>query len=69
MRLLWCAHSHAEHVRVLDHWMALPEDLRSALLRTYGRDELANYHRALLDAVEIWQHAGAWRVSSIARGK
>jgi hypothetical protein len=46
--------------------MILPEDLRSALLRTYGRDELANYHRVLLDAVEIWQHAGVWRVSSNA---
>jgi hypothetical protein len=46
--------------------MILPEDLRSALLRTYGRDELANYHRVLLDAVEIWQHAGVWRVFSNA---
>ena len=27
--------------------MALPEDLRSALLRSYSRDEFANYHRAL----------------------
>ena len=38
MRLLWCVHSHAEHVRVLGPLMALPEDLRSALLRTYGRE-------------------------------
>jgi hypothetical protein len=46
--------------------MVLPEDLRSELLRFYSRDEFANYHRALLRAVEIWRRAGVWRVSSKA---
>jgi hypothetical protein len=41
--------------------MVLPEDLSSELLRTYSRDELANYHRALLNAVKAWQQAGVWR--------
>ena len=49
-----------------DHWMVLPEDLRSELLRSYSRDELTNYHRALLEAVEVWRHAGVWRMSSKA---
>jgi hypothetical protein len=48
-----------------DHWMILPENLGSDLLRAYGWD--AKYHRALLDAVRIWRHAGVWRVSSNAR--
>ena len=46
--------------------MVLPEDLRSELLRSYSRDELAKYHRALLNAVEIWRHAGVWRAPSKA---
>jgi len=50
-----------------NHWMALPEDLRSELLRSYGRDEFANYHRALLNAVKAWQHAGVWRAAAKAR--
>jgi hypothetical protein len=50
-----------------DHWMALPEDLRSELLRTYSRDELANYHRALLLAVKAWQQAGVWRKAAKER--
>jgi hypothetical protein len=50
-----------------EHWMALPEDLRSELLRSYSRDELANYHRALLNAVETWRHSGVWRMGSKAR--
>ena len=50
-----------------DHWMALPEDLRSELLRTYSRDELANYHRALLVAVKAWQQAGVWRKAAKER--
>jgi hypothetical protein len=35
-------------------------------LRTYSRDELANYHRALLTAVKAWQHAGVWRTAAKA---
>ena len=34
------------------HWMVLPEDLRSELLKSYGRDEFANYHRNILEAIE-----------------
>jgi hypothetical protein len=42
--------------------MALPEDLRSEFLKPYGRDEFANYHRNILQAVEIWRRLGVWRV-------
>ena len=42
--------------------MALPEDLRSELLASNGRGQLANYHRNLLRAVEIWRRRGVWRV-------
>jgi hypothetical protein len=31
--------------------MVLPEDLRSELLRSFSRDEFANYRRALLSAL------------------
>ena len=44
------------------HWMALPEDHRSELLASYGRGEVANYHRNLLKAVEIWRRCGVWRI-------
>lgn len=50
-----------------EHWMVLPEDLRSELLRSFSRDEFANYRRALLSAVEIWRHAGVWRVPGKAQ--
>jgi hypothetical protein len=40
----------------------LPEDLRSGILMSYGRGEVANYHRNLLSAVEIWRRSGVWRV-------
>jgi hypothetical protein len=60
--VLWRAHPDAQHVRMLGHWMALPEDLRSELLRSYSRDEFANYHQALVNAVEKWRHAGIWRM-------
>ena len=43
--------------------MALPEDLRSELLTSYGRRELTNYHRNLLRAVEIWRRCGLWRAA------
>ena len=46
------------------HWMALPENLRSEILTSYGRGELTNYHRHLLRAVEIWRQRGVWRVRS-----
>ena len=46
-----------------EHWMALPEDLRSELLASRGRGELTNYHRNLLRAVEIWRRCGLWRAA------
>jgi hypothetical protein len=42
--------------------MVLPEDLRSELLKSYGRDEFANYHRNILKAIETWRRLGVWRV-------
>ena len=42
--------------------MVLPEDLRSELLKSYGRDEFANYRRNILDAIETWRQLGVWRV-------
>ncbi len=47
------------------HWMVLPEDLRSELLKSYGRDEFANYHRNILEAIETWRQLGVWRVPSL----
>jgi hypothetical protein len=45
------------------HWTALPEDLRSEILTSYGRGAVADYHRSLLKAVAIWRRRGVWRVS------
>ena len=60
-----------------DHWTALPEDLRSELLRSYSRDEIGKYHRALLEAVELaasWTSGGSkspttsnWNARSFSR--
>ena len=47
------------------HWMVLPEDLRSELLKSYERDEFANYHRNILEAIETWRQLGVWRVPSL----
>ena len=44
------------------HWMMLPEDLRSELLKSYGRGQLASYRHHLLKAVEIWRQRGVWHV-------
>ena len=46
------------------HWTALPEELRSDLLKSYGRGEIANYHRNLLLAIEVRRHCGVWRVAN-----
>lgn len=45
------------------HWSILPEDLRADLLKYYGRVEIANYHRSLLRAIEVWRLLRMWRVS------
>jgi hypothetical protein len=42
----------------------LPENLRSELLKSFGRGEIVNYHRSLLDAIDIWRQLDVWRVSS-----
>ena len=57
MCLLWRVTPTHSMCACWDHWLGLPEDLRSELLRSYGRDEFANYHQALLNAVETWRHA------------
>ncbi len=44
--------------------MVLPENLRSELLKSFGRGEIVNYRRSLLDAIEIWRQLDVWRVSS-----
>ena len=62
MRVPRATDPNAEHVRMLGPRMALPEDLRSDLLKSYGRGELENYRRNLLRAVEIWRQRGIWRV-------
>ena len=62
MCLLRSADSDSEHVRVLGALDSCPENLRSELLKSYGRGAVADYHRNLLQAVEIWRHNGLWRV-------
>ena len=62
MRMLRSTDPNQSMCACWGHWMALPEDLRSALLRSYGRGELANYRRNLLKAVEIWRQRGIWGV-------
>ena len=47
---------------MLGHWTVLPEDLRSDILKSHSRGELADYHRNLLRAVEVWRRLGVWRV-------
>lgn len=44
-----------------DHWVALPEDLRSAITISYGRDQLRRYNDGLMEAFRIWRLAGLWR--------
>jgi hypothetical protein len=44
--------------------MVLPVDLRSEILKSYGRDEFANYRRSLLKAIGTWRQLGVWRVPS-----
>jgi hypothetical protein len=46
------------------HWMALPENLRSEILKSYGRDDFANYRRNILTAIGSWRQLGVWRVPS-----
>ena len=64
-----CVSAYAVEIRLrlracarVGHWLALPEDLRSELLTSYGRGGVANYHRNLLRAVEICRDRGVWRV-------
>jgi hypothetical protein len=44
--------------------MVLPEDLRSEILKSYGRDEFTNYRRNIFRAFETWRRLGVWRVPS-----
>ena len=44
-----------------DDWNVLPEDLRSSIVKNYGRRLIKEYTDDLLVAVAFWRQAGAWR--------
>lgn len=44
-----------------DHWIALPEDLQSAIVISTGRGEIGRYGDCLMEAVRIWRQTGLWR--------
>jgi hypothetical protein len=44
-----------------EHWILLPEDLRSALVISQGRGQLSVYTANLLEAVRVWRLKAAWR--------
>jgi hypothetical protein len=44
-----------------DDWTLLPEDLRSSIIKNYGRRQINEYADDLLAAVAFWRQIGAWR--------
>ncbi len=44
-----------------DDWNLLPEDLRSSIVKNYGRRLINEYADDLLAAVAFWRQVGAWR--------
>lgn len=44
-----------------DDWNLLPEDLRSSIVKNYGRRQIKEYTDDLLAAVAVWRQVGAWR--------
>lgn len=50
-----------------DHWIALPEDLRSTMIKTSARGQLAQYGEALLVAIKLWRREGLWRSKFVKR--
>ena len=44
-----------------DDWNLLPEDLRSSIVKNYGRRLINAYADDLLAAVTFWRQIGAWR--------
>ena len=44
-----------------DHWIALPDDLRSELVVTVGRGQIGRYGDCLMEAVRFWRLTGLWR--------
>lgn len=44
-----------------DDWNLLPEDLRSSIIKNYGRRQINEYADDLLTAVAFWRQVGAWR--------
>ena len=44
-----------------DDWNLLPEDLRSSIIKNYGRRQINEYADDLLAAVAFWRQVGAWR--------
>jgi hypothetical protein len=47
-----------------EHWILLPEDLRSSIVISQGRGQLSIYTENLLEAVRVWRLNGAWRHKS-----
>jgi hypothetical protein len=43
------------------HWNLLPEDLRSLIVKSYGRGQITEYSESLLAAVKVWRQVGVWR--------
>jgi hypothetical protein len=44
-----------------DHWVLLPADLQSSIIKASGRGRLADYGAHILKAIKIWRRAGIWR--------
>jgi hypothetical protein len=44
-----------------DHWLLLPEELRSSIIKTSARGQLIQYAKAATEAIAIWRKAGAWQ--------
>lgn len=59
---LCCGAPTAGHVMPAcwPHWNLLPEDLRSAIVKSYGRGQVSLYGESLIAAVGIWRQIGAW---------
>ncbi len=64
MRFCLCCGSTPETPTIpscWNHWQLLPEDLRSAIIKSSARGQLTLYAKAVTQAVAIWRKAGAWR--------
>jgi hypothetical protein len=50
-----------------DHWILLPQDLQSSIIKTSARGRLNAYGTHLLEAIRIWRRLGAWRAKGTGR--